>query len=67
MKTGTLIRAFVFAVSLALPGVSAALEVGEKAPNFDLASTRDGKFSLASMAGKKAVIVQFYVLDFTPT
>ena len=67
MKTGSLIRAFVVAVSLALSGMSAAVEVGEKEPNFDLASTRDGKFSLANMAGKKAVIVQFYVLDFTPT
>ena len=67
MKTSGLIPAFVLAVSLAVPGVSAAIEVGEKAPNFELPSTKDGKFSLANQAGKKAVVVQFYVLDFTPT
>ena len=67
MKTSGLIPAFVLALSLTLPGVSGAIEVGEKAPNFELPSTKDGKFSLANQAGKKAVVVQFYVLDFTPT
>ena len=51
----------------AFSSLAAAVEVGEKAPDFNLASTRDGKFSLSSMAGKKNVIIQFYVLDFTPT
>ena len=53
-----------------LPDVAhtaAALEVGDKAPDFDLPSTQEGKFKLSSMVGKKNVIVQFYVLDFTPT
>ena len=44
-----------------------AVEVGEQAPDFDLVSTQGGKFKLSSMLGKKNVIVQFYVLDFTPT
>ena len=51
----------------AFSGLAAALEVGEKAPDFDLPATKDGKFKLSNMAGKKNVIVQFYVLDFTPT
>lgn len=54
-------------VLFAFPVLVAAVEVGEKAPDFELASTQDGKFKLSSMAGKKNVIVQFYVLDFTPT
>ena len=63
---------FIPAIALALaltgvPGLAAAVEVGEKAPDFELASTQDGKFKLSSMAGKKNVIIQFYVLDFTPT
>ena len=66
MQAGNFVRAFVLAVSLALPGLAGALEVGDKAPDFNLASTKDGKFSLSSMAGKKNVVVQFYVLDFTP-
>ena len=51
----------------AFSGLAAALEVGEKAPDFELTSTKDGKFKLSNMAGKKNVVVQFYVLDFTPT
>jgi peroxiredoxin Q/BCP len=52
---------------LALSGVAAALEVGQKAPDFELASTQGGKFKLSELAGKKNVVIQFYVLDFTPT
>ncbi len=58
------------AVSLALfvsHGPARALEVGDKAPDFVLTSTQSGKFKLSEVAGKKNVIIQFYVLDFTPT
>ena len=51
----------------ALSGPAAAVQVGDKAPDFDLPSTKDGKFRLSNLAGKKNVIIQFYVLDFTPT
>jgi len=68
MKTSGFIGAMILTLSLAgLSGTAAALEVGDKAPDFELASTQDGKFKLSSMAGKKYVIIQFYVLDFTPT
>ena len=61
------IPSLVLAIALSLlPGLSAAVEVGDKAPDFDLNSTQSGKFKLSNMAGKKNVIVQFYVLDFTP-
>lgn len=46
---------------------SAAVEVGQKAPDFELPSTKEGKFKLSSLQGKKNVVIQFYVLDFTPT
>lgn len=63
-----IIPAVALALSLAgAPGPSAAVEVGEKAPDFELTSTQGGKFKLSDFAGKKNVIVQFYVLDFTPT
>ena len=68
MKRLSYIPALVLALALAgLSGTAAALEVGEKAPDFELASTQAGKFKLSDFAGKKNVIVQFYVLDFTPT
>ena len=46
------------------PSVS-AVEVGEKAPDFELRSTKGGKLKLSSLLGKN-VLIQFYVLDFTP-
>lgn len=52
---------------LATTRLAAALEVGEKAPDFELDSTKGGKLKLSSFAGKKNVVIQFYVLDFTPT
>jgi len=68
MKRFGIIPAIVLALSLiGLSGTAAALEVGDKAPDFDLPSTKGGKLQLSSLAGKKNVILQFYVLDFTPT
>ena len=65
MKLTGIIAAAVLALGLSSP--AAAVEVGDKAPDFNLPSTKDGKFSLSGQAGKKLVLVQFYVLDFTPT
>ncbi len=68
MKRNGSILAIVLALSLfAFPGLVAAVEVGDKAPDFELPSTKDGKFKLSGLAGKKNVVIQFYVLDFAPT
>ena len=68
MRVTGIIPAIALSVSLlAGPGAAYALDVGEKAPDFELASTQSGKFKLSEVAGKKNVIIQFYVLDFTPT
>ena len=45
---------------------ASALEVGDKAPDFDLDSTKGGKLKLSSLRGKN-VLIQFYVSDFDPT
>ena len=49
-----------------LPGTAAALEVGDKAPDFNLPSTKGGNFKLSDLEGKKNVVIQFYLIDFTP-
>jgi peroxiredoxin len=66
-KTNTIHAIAVAFWLLALAGVASAVEVGQKAPDFELTSTQGGKFKLSELAGKKNVVIQFYVLDFTPT
>ncbi|MBI4381370.1 MAG: redoxin domain-containing protein [candidate division NC10 bacterium] len=51
---------------LVLPAMSAGVEVGEKAPDFELPSTMGGKIRLSDFAGRKNVILEFHVLDFAP-
>lgn len=45
---------------------AAAVEVGQPAPDFELDSTKGGKLKLSSLKGKN-VLINFYVLDFSPT
>ena len=63
MLTLALALPFFLATVISTP----AVELGSKAPDFELSSTQGGKLKLSSLAGKKNVIIQFYVLDFTPT
>jgi len=57
----------LLALIVCLPPYAAAVEVGEKAPAFELPSTQGGKIRLADFAGKKEVVLLFYPMDFTPT
>ncbi len=43
-----------------------ALEVGQKAPDFELDSTKGGKLKLSSLRGKN-VLINFYNFDFSAT
>ncbi|TLS36449.1 redoxin domain-containing protein [Pseudalkalibacillus caeni] len=43
-----------------------ALNIGDKAPDFELSSTRKEKISLSDYEGKKNVLIAFYPLNFTP-
>jgi cytochrome oxidase Cu insertion factor (SCO1/SenC/PrrC family) len=53
---------FILATSLS----ASALEVGEKAPDFELDSTKGGKIKLSSLKGKN-VLINFYGYDYDPT
>jgi hypothetical protein len=52
--------------SVAAPTRAAALEVGDKAPDFTLPSTTGEKISLSQFLGKKLVLLEFYGADFSP-
>ena len=58
--------AIAIAVIVGARSAAPALEVGDKAPDFELESTRGGKLNLSSLKGKN-VLINFYVLDFNPT
>jgi peroxiredoxin len=49
----------------ALPEISDAIEVGEKAPGFEAVSTH-GTVILSEFEGNKHVVLALYYADFTP-
>lgn len=59
---------FVMAFSLvfAVTGLASALQVGDKAPDFELNSSKGGKLKLSDLRGKN-VLINFYRNDFDPT
>ena len=61
---GTLLVAI--AIIFGASGTARAIGVGDKAPDFELDSTKGGKLKLSSLKGKN-VLINFYVLDFSPT
>jgi cytochrome oxidase Cu insertion factor (SCO1/SenC/PrrC family) len=65
-KTLVLRFAFVVALLLAASSSASALDVGDKAPDFELESSKGGKLKLSDLKGKN-VLINFYVLDFSPT
>jgi hypothetical protein len=52
--------------SVAGPPLAAALDAGDKAPDFTLPSTTGEQISLAQFRGKKLVLLEFYGADFAP-
>jgi hypothetical protein len=63
-----LLRAAFVVCSIVIGGGAAgAVEVGQPAPNFTLASTSGSDISLSDFRGKKWVLLEFYGADFSPT
>jgi hypothetical protein len=50
---------------LSMPVISFALDVGDKAPGFEVTSTH-GTVILSEFEGKKNVVLALYYADFTP-
>jgi peroxiredoxin len=70
MKTLSAIKAasaILFAAVLSLSSRAEALEVGDKAPDFELPATTGGTIRLSDYFGKSMVLVEFYHTDWGPT
>ena len=65
------IGAMLVAVAVVLlfgsPGPVAAVDVGDRAPDFSLPATTQEKVSLAEFKGKKNVVLFGFIGAFTPT
>jgi len=60
-----LIAGLVFTLGLA--GSAAALEVGQKAPDFTLAGTGGKQVKLSDMVGKGPIVLYTFIQAFTAT
>lgn len=68
MQTGRikkLAAGFALGCAALLSGTAAAVEVGDKAPAIALAATTAKEIKLADFAGKKNVVLFFYIGAFT--
>jgi thioredoxin-dependent peroxiredoxin len=54
-------------LSLVLAGPAAALEVGQKAPDFTLAGIGGKQIKLADMLGKGPIVIYTFIQAFTGT
>jgi peroxiredoxin len=52
---------------LALPVEVAAVQVGDRAPDFKLPATTGGMIKLSDFQGKQMVLLEFYHADWGPT
>jgi hypothetical protein len=64
-KKGSTTAIFLSVLLLLSPTLLLAVEVGDKAPDFELPSTKGGKLKLSSLRGKN-VLINFYLLDYSP-
>ena len=69
MRRSLLLRSIVAAglVSLAWAGVSSALDVGEKAPEFTVNGTDGKPVKLSELTAKGPVVIYTFIAAFTPT
>jgi cytochrome oxidase Cu insertion factor (SCO1/SenC/PrrC family) len=69
MRTFLLLRSVAAAalISLALAGVSSALEVGQKAPDFALNGVDGKPVKLSDLTAKGPVVIYTFIAAFTPT
>ena len=71
LRRPTLVNTGIVLASVILAGLLGAatleaIEVGERAPDFELPATTGGNIKLSQLLGKQSVLVEFYGADFSP-
>jgi thioredoxin-dependent peroxiredoxin len=67
VRSACVFMAVLLVAMLALPGRAAAVQVGERAPDFKLPATTGGQIRLSDFRGKQLVLLEFYHADWGPT
>jgi len=65
VNTGILLASAILA-GLFCVATLEAIDVGERAPDFELPATTGGNIKLSQFLGKQAVLIEFYGADFSP-
>ena len=66
-RVAVVLMTVILTAVLALPGGTAAVQVGEQAPDFKLPATTGGQIRLSDFRGKQLVLLEFYHADWGPT
>lgn len=64
--TTSIVLALTIVVGLLAPAPLHAIEIGDRAPDFELPATTGGTVKLSQFKGKQAVLLEFYGADFAP-
>jgi peroxiredoxin len=67
VQAAVVLMAIILTAVLARPGEAVAVQVGDRAPDFQLAATTGGQIRLSDFRGKKLVLIEFYHADWGPT
>jgi AhpC/TSA family len=67
VRAAVVLTAVTLVVLLAIPGGAAAVQIGDKAPDFKLPATTGGQIRLSDFRGKQLVLLEFYHADWGPT
>ncbi len=67
VQATVVLTAVTLVAVLALPGGAAAVQVGDRAPDFKLPATTGGQIRLSDFRGKQLVLLEFYHADWGPT
>ena len=67
VRAAVMLTAVTLVAVLTLPGGTAAMQVGDRAPDFKLPATTGGQIRLSDFRGKQLVLIEFYHADWGPT